>query len=154
MTNPRYSIRLGKSSFNANIACLGENLTQILKIIKKLYPKSIWYLADVDTNFEGNYTLGFGGWVCKYAGISEDIIKLVYGVDQFFSGVFLAFTKFQGEILVKEFSTEDPEFRDIGVALLEIRAFDTSYFEIYSNDFHLIQELSKSFLNSKISENK
>lgn len=46
-----------------------------------------------------------------------------------------------------ELETEDKPFRSIACdgVFLEIRAFDTSYFEIYSEDKEIIEKISRHF---------
>lgn len=46
-----------------------------------------------------------------------------------------------------ELETEDEQFRSLELEgiLIEIRAFDASYFELYSEDLELIKELSKIY---------
>ncbi|MES2273048.1 MAG: hypothetical protein V4487_02520 [Chlamydiota bacterium] len=54
------------------------------------------------------------------------------------------------EFINSEISTEDEQFRalDFNGILIEIRAFDTSFFEIYSEDEGVIKKISNKF-NSK-----
>lgn len=46
-----------------------------------------------------------------------------------------------------ELETEDQPFRSINCKgiLIEIRTFDTSYFEIYAEDKHLMKKISKNY---------
>ena len=43
------------------------------------------------------------------------------------------------------FETDDESFRDIGDAIFEIRAFDTTLFEIYATDYDLISKIAEKF---------
>ena len=85
----------------------------------------------------------------KKIGNSDELITLAKGIDQFFSGVFLLMPGDLGDELGTEYLTEDDEFKELGNAIAEIRAFDTTDFYIYSNDVSLLSMLSKTF-NTKI----
>ena len=153
MANRRFLVELSKKSFNADVICLGEQLSSILEVLKKLIGNCTWYMGDIDTNLVGNYSLGFGGYKMKRVGLSDDLIAITNEVDQFMSGVFFAFKEDQGKELEGEYSTEDPPFRDFGDAMIEIRAFDTTRFEIYGRDVKVMENISEYFRDTSIKEN-
>jgi len=68
---------------------------------------------------------------------------------QFIWGVFLCIDKKYSSqnVIGVELETEDKPFRSIdsdGI-LMEIRAFDTTYFGIYAEDLELITKISKQY---------
>lgn len=149
MNKPKFLIRVeGKKS-----ACLGEQLLLILKIINNATRDFIWYACDVEISGEIPFKLGLEGWIPKRIGHTTDLVKIVHDVEQFLSGVFFALPSDFGEFWNQEFSTEDKPFRDLEEAFLEIRAFDTSYFEVYANDAMIIKELANYF-SVEIESNK
>lgn len=149
MNKPKFLIRIkGKES-----ACLSEQLLLILKIINNASKDYIWYACDVEISGEIPFKLGLEGWIPKRIGHTTDLVKIVQNVEQFLSGVFFALPLDFGEFWDHEFSTEDKPFRDMEEAFLEIRAFDTSYFEVYANDSMIIKELAKYF-SVEIENNK
>jgi hypothetical protein len=97
------------------------------------------------TNDSPPFKLGLQDLIPKRIGHTEDLLALASNVDQFQSGVLLAFPKDQGPYLEQLYGTEDARFRDLGKAILEIRPFDTSYFEIYTYNTDKINRLYKSF---------
>jgi hypothetical protein len=125
--------------------CLGTQLVTIIRSIQAFTQTSTWYGCDIEVNGEFPFKHCLQGWTAKKIGANECIIKLAQDTDQFLSGVFLALPQDHGEALNQEFGTEDEPFRDIEEAILEIRAFDTSYFEVYSNDKALMDVLANSF---------
>src|SRR5688572_12682505 len=134
---------MNKSLFLARIsnkkaACTGAQLLLILNIIRPYVQGCIWYGADIEINRNLCPMPGVEGAIPKKIGRNDDLIKLVANVDQFLSGVFFALPKDIGQVWNHEFYTEDEVFRDIKEAILEIRAFDTSYFEVYSSNLELI----------------
>jgi hypothetical protein len=114
----------------------------------------IWYGADIEISGKLPFKLGLDGWIPKKIGDISNLIKLSQNVDQFLSGVFFALPKDIGKLWNREFSTEDEPFRDIEDAILEIRAFDTTYFEIYSSNLEIIESLARYFSLEIISDKK
>jgi hypothetical protein len=144
MTKPNYLVRV---QWKEECSCLGEQLKEILEFIE-LYPtmkEVIWYASDLDSSPIPECIRKFGDFIPKKVGNTRDLITICQHVPQFLSGVFLAFSKDVGEQLDEGFETEADLFRDMGDAVLEIRAFDTSYFEIYSDDISIISGIANEF---------
>lgn len=82
-------------------------------------------------------------------GSDEALIKLSSQINQFLSGVFLAINKNTINLKIEQLKvgTEDEQFRSLPLEgiLIEIRAFDTSLFEIYTEDKKIIKELTQKF---------
>jgi len=141
MNTPNFLVRIkGKK-----ISCLGSQFLEILETINIKKELFVWYGSDVEVNGDHPFKFGLQGSIPKKVGTTENMITLAENTDQFLSGVFFALPMDQEKILDREFFTEDDPFRDIGDAVLEIRAFDTSYFEVYSNDFEIIKKLANHF---------
>lgn len=91
-------------------------------------------------------------------GTDESFIKLSSQIDQFLSGVFFAIDNNCKNLKTEqlEVRTEDEQFRCLPIeeVLIEIRAFDTSFFEIYTEDEKIIKELAKKFDVSNINNIK
>ena len=141
MTEANYLVEIT----DKDVACLGSQLVRILDTINPFIENVTWYASDIDANIEPAFFSNFKGALPKKIGNTSDLVKLCRNVPQFLSGVFLAFLKDQGEYLSNKYSTEDKEFRDIGDAILEIRAFDTSYYKIYANNFSVIEKIANEF---------
>ena len=143
MTKPTYLVDIQWEGCN----CLGEQLEKILELIE-LYPSTknaVWYASDVDSSPIPDCIRNFADFIPKKIGDTSNLILICKNVDQFLSGVFFAFSKDIGDQLNKGFETEDTSFRDIGDAILEIRAFDTTFFEIYTSDYELARKISERF---------
>ena len=144
MTKPNYLVDV---LWEGGVNCRGEQLKEILELIE-LYPqlKMQFGMHQISIllqylNVLENLEILF----LKKVGNTRDLIAICQHVDQFLSGVFFAFTKDVGDQLNEEFETEDESFRDIGDAVLEIRAFDTTYFRIYTNDYDLVHKIAEKF---------
>jgi len=139
---------LKKDSFNNSYAaCLGVQLFELLSFIENIIPRHVWYGADLDST-SNDEILSFTSFSLKKMGSISSLKKIANKTEQFWSGVFLAI---KSEINIKKhpimLGTEDPEFRIINLdgIIIEIRAFDTSHFEILSEDIELIKKIAVNY---------
>ncbi|EHQ90118.1 hypothetical protein DesyoDRAFT_3080 [Desulfosporosinus youngiae DSM 17734] len=140
-----YSFLLGKEQFSAELICLGDQLGKILNCIKYELRNHCWFVFDV---FGSSHTLMSCLFPQDQAGIclintTEELIEKVKKVIQFERGVFIAFP-INKEVLWKKNllpQTEALEGLHHPESEIEIRAFDYSYFEVYT----LRDTLSKVF---------
>ncbi len=100
-----------------------------------------WYYGDVETNSPSPFAREPG--MHQISSIDQ-LIKIAEGVDQFQRGVFVA-SPHATPRFRPNLNTEDPEFADLGDADIEIRAFDTTYFELYVRDEELARDLAERF---------
>lgn len=146
MTQPKYSINLTGAAINdSSVSCTGE---QLVLIVKKLtsYADLHWYASDVSLNLNTRFWADFSLSKPSFVGDSSKLIREASQVDQFFSGVFLgASFKSERNIDMEAIETEDEKYRDIGEFVIEIRAFDTTYYEIYSIESNLLTSMCESF---------
>ncbi|MDR3624796.1 MAG: hypothetical protein P4L16_06630 [Chlamydiales bacterium] len=140
MNLPRYLTCIKGES---GISCTGKQLSAILDLIYQDNKNIIWYGADITTN--SVFPTYLNSSIPNRIGDIKDLKLLIQNVEQFLSGVFLGFIRDQNIVMNQIFFTEDKRFRDISEAYFEIRAFDTSYFEIYSNDNKILQHIAKHF---------
>ncbi len=136
---PQYELRIQYPP----ATCLGEQLTLLCENISSLIGNETWYASDVETSNNTFVDENFMSPFPKKIGNTYDIIKLAKSVQQFLSGVFLLVKDDVGSQINEEYYTEDEPFRDLRNAHLEIRAFDTSFFLIYSNDLEIMNKLSQ-----------
>ena len=82
--------------------------------------------------------LGIDSFQLRKIGDSHSLINICENIDQFLSGVFIAVKEKNQNFKCQDLyiGTEDEQFRSLNFdgILIEIRAFDTSYFELYSDD--------------------
>lgn len=126
--------------------CLGKDLAALLEIIPNLSDGE-WCLFDVQTNdYESNLE------VVQRKLKNHELIDYSMHVDQFFSGVFLYFSN-QCQCAKRKnllINTEDEKYRNPLNASLEIRAFDTTFFEIYSSEQDQINLIKKKLEQNNI----
>ncbi len=139
-------LRLNGQQINGNnLSCTSEQLHKIIDTLITFVTDCVWYSADIDTFSVSLPELNKTG-VPSYIGNSIKLVELSVKVPQFLSGVFLAVPKQVSSVSwSRAYRTEDLPFEEIDQALYEIRAFDTSYFEIFSNNSSLLQPLVTTF---------
>lgn len=131
------------------VVCLGTQLSLIVSFTKDFLPRHLWYGAGVDAVGKGAKAYNVHDIQLNLIGDDFRFAEYCSQIEQFIWGVFLCIdSAFASQnIQGVELEAEDKSFRSIpceGV-LLEIRAFDTSYFEIYSEDVGLMKKLSEKY---------
>ena len=154
MFTPKYLIRLDKRTFFPDeVVCLGSQLKVIVNSLNELIESHVWFCADVDAFSPIPKNLGIDSFMLKKVESSYSLINLCENVNQFLSGVFIAVREINTNLTYPDLliGTEDKQFRclDLDGVLIEIRAFDTFWFELYSEDQDLMMKLSLKF-NVKI----
>lgn len=150
MFNPKYRILIRSKCFPQDkVVCLGTQLISIVNSIKNFLPEHIWYGADVDAVGKGARKYNLKGIQLNLIGADFQFIEYCSQIEQFIWGEFLCIDSNLSAQNIRnvELETEDEPFRPIDCTgvLMEIRAFDTTYFEIYSQDIELIQKISKIY---------
>ncbi|MCB1074572.1 MAG: hypothetical protein KDK59_03465 [Simkania sp.] len=150
MFEPKYLIRLDKKAFvQDQVVCLGAQLKSIIKNLSELIEPHVWFGADVDAISPMPKKLGVDSFQLRKIGDNHFLLNLCENIDQFLSGVFIAVKEKDQNFKYSELrvGTEDEQFRSLNLdgVLIEIRAFDTSYFEIYSDNLILMKKLSKIY---------
>ncbi len=131
-------------------------LVKILKTISSFHKVNAWYVShvryigktfDIFKEFPSDESAK-----AKLITPESRLISWIEETEYFESGVFLG-TKEARSIEVEHaegFWTEDEEWRDILDAVIEIRAFDTSYYEIYSSDLELLKSIIAKLPATKV----
>ena len=150
MFNPRYRILIKNKHFPRDkVICLGVQLISIVNSMSEFLPRHIWYGADVEAVGKCAMKHNLNDIKLNLIGSDSQFVKYCSGVEQFIWGVFLCVNiNFSSQNMQDvELETEDEPFRSISCdgVLMEIRAFDTSYFEIYSEDVVLIKKISRTY---------
>lgn len=146
MGNPSlYILRIsGKLIDGESVSCTGKQMRELLVRVEPWVRNCNWYMLDIKMNNSVDLPLGTaqGG-----QALSEEALRDFCGlVDQFTSGIFLAVPRgIPQPALDLDAVTEDEPSSDIGDARLEIRAFDTSYFEIYTPVSELAERLHQLY---------
>jgi hypothetical protein len=140
-------IRIGPKEFNSTVACLGTQLIDIVSRVDSIVGNLCWYCADVAAHMALPDCFTFQSYP-KLIGTSDELKHALRDIDQFESGVFFATENCEQFVVcesVEFFTHSKQEFREIGNACLEIRAFDYSYFEVYIRSRDLADSLSLYF---------
>jgi hypothetical protein len=144
MPPPQYQLQLTSEHFNDQFVGTGLQLRQLLGHLGASVQDCVWYGADIEAT--GMRHEALKGWVPQRIGSIDELWAASMAVDQFIWGVFLALPVAVGlPDWPAEVGAQDPAFRDIGSARLEVRAFDTSWWDVYSSDSVLMQRLAGEF---------
>lgn len=136
----------GSQFFNEELSCLGSQFAEILTSIKDYTESHDWYVFDVLGTSSSPLHELFHENSQELCVLSTDkLMDKIKKVIQFESGVFMAVQKekkieWDFEHLPE---TEANEGIQHSLADIEIRTFDYSFFEIYSNNI----EVKKTILN-------
>jgi len=142
---PTSVLRLDREAFGATAACLGWQLGGMLTVIGQTRRNLQWYAADVHA---------IGPWLFRgrspepaRIGDHETTVRACEGVSQFASAVFAGVLP---ELEAPVFRagglwTEDEEGADLGDSLVEIRAFDATYWSVESTDLELMRNLERRY---------
>lgn len=147
MFTPKYRILITTQQFPEDqCICLGMQMISIINSIKEYLPSHMWYGADVQAVGKNVSKYSLNNVQPNRIGSDVKFIKYCSGIEQFIWGVFLCIDnhfsyQHLGEV---ETATEDEPFRSINCEgiLMEIRTFDTTFFEMYSENLELITKIA------------
>lgn len=150
MFNPKYRILITSKHFPKDgIVGLGTQLIAIINSIESCLTSHLWYGADVEAVGKGAKKYDLNNIQLRKIGSDLQFIAYCSEIEQFIWGVFLCIDKkFSSQSFYGiELETEDKPFRSINAKgiLMEIRAFDTTYFAIYTESIDLITKVSQIF---------
>ncbi|WP_042229513.1 hypothetical protein [Paenibacillus popilliae] len=143
LIDPRYIIRLSGEQFESDLSCLGEQLARLLNCIEQETKQLSWYAFDVFGSTHQSLDILFPRPYCKI-GNTVDLVNKVKRVVQFHSGVFIGAhreTKIDWDVDNLP-ETEEGEGLQHPSAVIEIRSFDCSYFEIYGIDNRMERKIT------------
>jgi len=150
MSKPQYCLEIE----GIQVSCEGEQLRDILYKLDVLLEdlQLTWYAANVFPNITPKKFPKWGEFSLCKIGTTQELRRWCVLVSQFDAGVFLAYPKGSFPVEGIEIGTEDEKFRDMNNAYLEIRAFDVTCYEIFTNDYDLLT-LLKCYYGGELSEN-
>lgn len=147
LKKPTFIIRLSGEHFQSEIGCLGKQLVQILTCIQHETSNFTWFAFDVFGSSNQPSEVLFPK---PYSEIlnTEELIEKAEEIVQFHSGVFIGIREgkeigWNSNTLPE---TEESEGLQHPEAELEIRPFDTSYFEVYGIDIDIESKIKASFM--------
>lgn len=147
LRKPTFILRLSGEHFQNEISCLGEQLVQILTCIQLETSNFTWFAFDV---FGGGNQPSEVLFPKPYSVIlnTDELINRAKEIAQFHSGVFIGIKK--GKDIVWDSGrlpeTEESEGLQHPEAEIEIRPFDTSYFEIYGTDINIKNKIKSCLM--------
>lgn len=147
LKKPTFILRLSGEYFQSEIGCLGKQLAQILACIQDETSNFTWFAFDVFGSSNQPSEVLFPKPYSESLN-TDELIKKAKEIVQFHSGVFIGIRK--GKEIGWETNTlpetEESEGLQHPEAEIEIRPFDTSYFEIYGMDIAIGNKIKSSFM--------
>lgn len=148
---PSCILRLYAAEFRSSAACRGEQIAAVVMLIGGLRANLVWYVADVE---------GVGPALVERNpkptpfGDSVRLATAAAAVSQFERGVFIGVPT---AIACPQFRngglwTEDDDDADLGDAVVEVRAFDTTYVLVATVDAELAEAVTEAFSTREQSE--
>lgn len=130
-----FLLRLDHRYFKDEFSCLGEQLVEIINCIREETSDLMWFTFDVDVNSNQVVKELFSNAYWEFLS-TDELIQKAKEINQFYSGVFIGIKKgkhveWNSNRLPE---TEEDEGLQHPEAEIEIRPFDTSYFEVYGMD--------------------
>lgn len=147
---PRSIIRLGPRSFQNEASGLGTQLVQLLATIHPIRPDLSWYAADV--RVIGHFPVSRREALPNFVGNTVQLIGSAQRVEQFESAVFAGVPSsiHNPTFRAGGLWTEADEAADLGDAMAELRAFDTSYWFVATVEAELSRAIVERFRHSSI----
>lgn len=146
MYKPKYLLMLTGEYFPSDsLICTGKQMEQIVNWLVEKIPGCSWYVADVDAYSPVPTNRGINTYELQKLGGTDELITLCTEIEQFLRGVFIAANSELRSTVAA--GTEDERFRDLDMedVAVEIRSFDTTYFEVYTESKELFDFLKRRF---------
>jgi hypothetical protein len=132
---PRRLLRLGREVFEgAWIACQGRQIAVLVEAIGRIRPGLAWYIADIQQIGGAHVTSRQS--TPERLGDTAALVRIAGAVEQYESGVFAGVPDgaVNPEFRAGGLWTEDEDTADLGDAIVELRAFDTTYVSLATTD--------------------
>ena len=132
----KYFVRINSNEIDKSDICGTKNqITILINLIKDLKKNCSWYLFDIRTYPEGWLEISKNTEPIYFYN-SKDLKSKLEDKYQFTFGIFICIESNKKiEKWTRIFDSEENLIPDLEYGFLEIRPFDGSYYEIYSNDF-------------------
>lgn len=127
------------------VACLGDQMADVLEVVESVSPGLVWYAADIENAgpaFIPNRTPS-----PQLIGRLEDFLPRLRTSAQFLAGVFAGAPASVDTPCFRDGGlwTEDPSVVDLADTSVEVRAFDTTYIEVISTRLDILKSVGKAF---------
>lgn len=129
---PKLGFRVVGQELDENeVCCTGRQTALLLQKLNELHSGTVWYASDLVWS---TGVVGESGTPIRLGDYNKTR-KILGSIDQFQFGILLGFEEgnLPKNFKAKHF-TEDMPYSENEGALIEVRLFDTTYFEVYFSD--------------------
>jgi hypothetical protein len=145
MSKPWYVAWLRGQTINGSrYSCEGEQIAAIIACIAPVLPECVWFVADIE-QVDGPRRFPEDVTTPAPIGNTEETIDWLRQVPQFVWGSFLAVPTHHLPVSWPAVRSEDIPFHDIGAALIEVIAFDSSEMHAYAAIQDYLEPLADRF---------
>ena len=139
-----YIVRLAGPDMDGQaISCLGSQLVELVELLNTREGGLTWGVFNLEP-LSGAASVAPDGDDRTWS--SDDVVRLGRSKDQFLRGVFVAARLgVQTPSFRSDIDTEDPVDVDLRGAIAEIRAFDTSFFEVITESMPIAEYLARHY---------
>jgi hypothetical protein len=152
MAKPQAIVELQSQHFDSTSIGSPQQLVRVLDGLEVSGLPLNWVVVDAENvsfdrdTEESSIERWRQNWRGTFADIRAAMVQSANaGLSQFIWLSLLAWPHHETPDLPAEYGCESDAFTDIGTALLEVRAFDTTYIEVYSASAALLQPLASAF---------
>jgi hypothetical protein len=145
MSKPSFVARLDGSEINGSrFSCEGEQIAAIVACIASAPHECIWFAVDIE-QVDGPRRIPDGMTIPTRIGDTPEMLAWLRSVPQFARGSFLAVPADRVPAAWPAIRSEDIPFHDIGEAVVEIIAFDSSEMHVYAVIADYLEPLAERF---------
>lgn len=149
MSRPRYAMVLKGNQIDGDASnCTGEQIAVVMDAIGRTATACVWFGSDVESTSGQSFAIPIERNIPAFIGDTDSATTFVREVDQFIWAVFLFVPTTRLPSHWPEMRAEGVGaewFRDIGDAVVEVRAFDSSALMIFAICEKYLIELRERF---------
>jgi hypothetical protein len=155
MTETRYVVqRNGREINGSKFSCEGEQIALIIEAFGELVRQCVWFVSDIDEQIDGPRLFPEGVKIPVLVGDRAETVAYLRQVTQFVWAVFLAVPVDRLPVQWGEVWAESEPFQDIGDAIVEICAFDSSFIQVYARDAAILEPIVARFGGEILTSNE
>ncbi|MGI8687328.1 MAG: hypothetical protein ACR2M3_02015 [Thermomicrobiales bacterium] len=146
MAETKYVVQLKGHEINGSkFSCEGEQIALVIETLGDTVQQCVWFVSDIDDQIDGPRLFPEGVKIPVLVGDHHETVDFLRQVSQFFWAVFLAVPIGCLPMQWGEIWAESEPFQDIGDAIVEICAFDSSSIQVYARDTAILEPIIARF---------
>jgi len=146
MAKTKYVVQLKGYEINGStFSCEDEQIALVIEALGDTVQQCVWFVSDIDEQIDGPRLSPEGVKIPVLVGDHHETVGFLRQVSQFFWAVFLAVPIGCLPVQWIGIGAEDELFRDIGDAIVELCAFDSSFIQVFARDAAILEPIIACF---------